>query len=132
MHLFYEYRINCYLANTRATKVHLSKIIYKIASRKNIDGREIILQPKEQMYERPIIQIISVYIHEERVRKQCLYHSSRVIMISMDSEHRQANIEVWVFIINLTKSENTTKKFLVTKGEKHIYISIHLSRSLHK
>jgi hypothetical protein len=45
-------------------------------------------------------------------KKTVPHHSSRVIVISMDSEHRQANIEVWVFIIYLTKSENTTENFL--------------------
>jgi hypothetical protein len=44
VHLFYEYWMNCYLTNTRATEVHLPEIVYKIASRKDIDSREVILQ----------------------------------------------------------------------------------------
>ena len=44
--------------------------------------------------------------------KTMSYHSSWVIMISMDSENRQANIEIWVFIIYLSKSENTAENFL--------------------
>lgn len=32
-------------------------------------------------------------------------------MISMDGEHRQTNIEVGVFIIYLTKSENAIRNF---------------------
>lgn len=33
------------------------------------------------------------------------YHSSRVIVISMNTEHRQANIEMRIFIVYMTKPE---------------------------
>lgn len=44
VHLFNKYWMDSYLTNTRAAEIHLPKIIYKIASRKDINSREVILQ----------------------------------------------------------------------------------------
>lgn len=62
---------------------------------------------------RDIIQTISVETHTiKKIIKRSSYHTSRIIMISMDSEHRQANIEMWVFIVYMAKSGNATGKFI--------------------
>jgi len=42
-------------------------------------------------------------------------------MISMDCEHRQTNIEVGVFIIYLTKSENAIRNFRMNMRNTHTH-----------
>jgi hypothetical protein len=52
-----------------------------------------------------IINTCSVVTHKiSEDQKRWSYHPSRIIMISMDSENRQANIEIWILIIHLAKS----------------------------
>lgn len=59
------------------------------------------------------IKIISGETHTiQKIRERSTYHPSRIIMISMDSEHRQANIEMWVFIVYVAKSGNATCKLI--------------------
>jgi hypothetical protein len=48
-------------------------------------------------------------------------------MISMDGEHRQANIEVGVFIIYLTKSENAVRNFRMKMRNTHTHTHTHIS-----
>jgi hypothetical protein len=53
-------------------------------------------------------------------------------MISMDGEHRQANIEVGVFIIYLTKSENAVRNFRMKMRNTHTHTHtfLHISKVL--
>lgn len=46
---------------------------------------------------------------KNRILPSYPYHSSRIIMVSMNTEHWQADIEVWVFKIYMTKSVKEQK-----------------------
>lgn len=46
------------------------------------------------------------------------YHSSRIIMISMDAEHWQTNIEVGIFIIYMAKSVKNDKLLQISDFSK--------------